>query len=58
MNRQDPTQMFALCRALCLRSEPLSDDELAEYRAKVAKEDAKADLSRQPTPQLQLPEGA
>lgn len=58
MTRSDPVQMFCLCRDLALRSPPLSDDEQAEYRAAVAREDAKADRRRETSPQLQLPEVA
>ena len=56
MTRPDPVQMFGLCRDTALRSSPMSEQEQAEYRAAVAREDARAEQRRQPSPQLQLPE--
>lgn len=57
MNR-DAEAQFARMREIASRSDPLSPEEKAEYNAQRAREMAKAEARRQPSPQLDLGEAA
>lgn len=50
-----PADYCALCHELAERSTPLTPEELAAFNAMRAREMAKAEARRQPSPQLELP---
>jgi hypothetical protein len=49
---------FERCRRVAEGREEPSDDERAAFPALIAREYARAEARREPTPQLQLPEAA
>lgn len=49
-----PADYCALCHELAQRSTPLTPEELATFNAMRAREMAKAEARRQPSPQLEL----
>lgn len=49
---------IAECLAIAQHSEPLSPEELAEFNSKRAREMAKAEARREPSPQLDLEQAA
>src|SRR5690606_737149 len=58
MTRANVEAQFARMRELASRSEPLSPEEKAEYDSQRAREMAKAEARRQPSPQLDLEQAA